>query len=53
MSFFVLPFEIEDDRRSNSKYYIPKVERKDYNVMIDVKSLFDQPILMVLNIWKY
>ena len=27
---FVLSFENEDDRRSNSNYYLPKVEIKDY-----------------------
>ena len=40
---FVLSFESEDDRRSHSNYYLPKVEVKDYNVMIDGKNLFDQP----------
>ena len=41
---FVLSFEKEDDRASLSNYYLPKVERKDYNVMIDDKNFFDQPI---------
>ena len=41
--FFVLSFENEDDRTSYSTYYLPKVEIKGYNVMIDGKS-FDQPI---------
>ena len=40
----VLSFENEDDRTSHSTYYLPKVEIKDYNVMIDGKNLFDQPI---------
>ena len=43
---FVLSFENEDDRRSHSNYCLPKVEVKDYNVMIDMidgKNLFDQP----------
>ena len=39
---FVLSFENEDDRRSHSGYYLPKVEIKDYNVMTDGKKLFDQ-----------
>ena len=34
---FVLSFENEDDRTSHSTYYLPKVEIKDYNVMIDGK----------------
>ena len=42
--FFVLSFENENDRTSHSTYYLPKVEIKDYNVMIDGKNIFDQPI---------
>ena len=41
---FVLSFENENDRISHSNYYLPKVQIKDYNVMIDGKSFFDQPI---------
>ena len=41
---FVLSFENEDDRISHSMYYLPKVEIKDYNVMIDGRNVFDQPI---------
>ena len=41
---FVLSFENEDDRTSHSTYYLPKVELKDYNVMIDGRNFFDQPI---------
>ena len=41
---FVLSFENENDRTSHSTYYYPKVEIKDYNVMIDGKNFFDQPI---------
>ena len=40
----VLSFENEDDRISHSNYYLPKVEIKDYNVRIDGKNFFDQPI---------
>ena len=39
---FVLSFENEDDRTSHSTYYLPKVEIKDYNVMVDHKNIFDQ-----------
>ena len=39
---FVLSFE--NDRTSHSTYYLPKVEIKDYNVMIDSRNFFDQPI---------
>ena len=38
---FILSFENEDDRTSHSTYYLPKVEIKDYNVMIDGKNFFD------------
>ena len=38
---FVLSFENEEDRTSFSEYYVPKVEIKDFNVFIDVKSFFD------------
>ena len=41
---FALSFENENDRTSHSTYYLPKVEIKDYNVMIDVKNFFDRPI---------
>ena len=41
---FVLSFENEDDRTSHSTYYLPKVEIKDYNVMIDGKNVVHQPI---------
>ena len=36
--------ENDDQRTSNKRYYIPNVKIKDYNVMIDGKNLFDQPI---------
>ena len=41
---FVLSFENKNDRTSHSTYYLPKVEIKDYNVMIDGKNLFVEPI---------
>ena len=41
---FVLSFENKNDRISHSTYYLPKVEIKDYNVMIDEINFFDQPI---------
>ena len=41
---FVLSFENENDRTSHSTYYLLREEIKDYNVMIDGKNLFDQPI---------
>ena len=41
---FVLSFENEDDRTSFSKYYVPSVLIKNFNVLIDGKGLFDMPI---------
>ena len=41
---FVLSFKNESDGTSHSTYYLPKVEIKDYNVMVDGRNLFDQPI---------
>ena len=41
---FILSFENENERTSHSTYYLPKVEIKDYNVMIDGNFFFDQPI---------
>ena len=40
---FVLLFENRTDRKVNTKYYIPKVEIKDY-VITDAKIFFDNPI---------
>ena len=41
---FVLSFENEDDRTSYYKYYLPSVEIKDYNVLIDGNTFFELPI---------
>ena len=41
---FVLTFENEDDRTSFSKYYIPKVEIRDFNVLSDRKPFFEIPV---------
>ena len=41
---FVLSFENEEDRTSFSKYYVPKVEIKYFNVLIDGKRFFDVPV---------
>ena len=40
---FVLSFGNENDRTSFSRY-VPNVEIKDFNVLIDGKSFFDIPI---------
>ena len=41
---FVLAFENDAQRTSNKRYYIANVEIKDYNLMIDGKNFFDQPV---------
>ena len=41
---FALTFENEDDRTSFSKYYVPKVKIKDFNVLIDGKLFFEIPV---------
>ena len=41
---FVLAFENEDDRTSFSKYYVSKVEIKDFNLLIDGKPFFEIPV---------
>ena len=41
---FVLAFENDDDRTSNDQYYLPTVEIKDNNIMINGENFFDQPI---------
>ena len=37
---FVLLFENENDITSFSDYYVPNVQIKDFNVLIDIKSFF-------------
>ena len=41
---FALSFENENDRTSFSTYYVPNVQIKDINVLIDGKCFFDMPI---------
>ena len=36
--------ENKKDRKVHPKYYLPKLEIKDYNVVIDAESFFDQPV---------
>ena len=41
---FVLTFENENGRTSYYKYYMPSVEIKDYNVLIDDNAFFELPV---------
>ena len=37
----MLSFENEDNRTSFSNYYVPKIEIKDFNVLIDGNQFFE------------
>ena len=41
---FVLAFENHNYRTSDKRYYLPTVELKDYNIVINGENFFDQPI---------
>ena len=41
---FVLAFENDYDKTRSNEYYLPIVEIKDYNIMINGENFFDQPI---------
>ena len=43
-SFFVLAYENDAQRTSARRYYIPTVQLKDYNIIINSKNVLDQPI---------
>ena len=49
----VLSFEKEDNRTSDANYYLPKVEMKDCNVMIDGKNFFWSTKNSELKTWKF
>ena len=41
---FVFSFKNNTDRTVHRKYYLPTVETKDYNVMIDRQNFFSKPV---------
>ena len=41
---FILAFENDTQRTSHSGYYLPNVEIKKYNIVINGENFFDQPI---------
>ena len=41
---FALSFKNEEDRTSFSKYYVPNVQIKDFNVLVEGKRFFDMSI---------
>ena len=44
---FALSFETTTDRTIHRKYYLPTVEIKDYNVMINGQNFFHQPVKII------
>ena len=45
--FFLAYYATDDneaDTKYNKKYFLPKFKIKDYNVLIDGKNFYDQPI---------
>ena len=44
---FVLSCESKDDRNIDTNYFIPNLEIKDYNIIIDGKNLFDWQYKMI------
>ena len=49
---FVLWFENNDNRKVHNGYFLPKVEIKDYNVMIDGQKFSDQPVKNYLRVYN-
>ena len=40
------------ERDSHRKYFLPRVDIKDYNVLIDGRNFYDQKFLMILKNMK-
>ena len=44
---FILAYDATDDNnlgiKNNKKYFLPKAEIKNYNVLIDGRNFYDQP----------
>ena len=50
---FSLPFNANDNRNGHSRYYLLTAKVEDYNVMIDGRNFFDQPINNDIKTWKH
>ena len=37
-------FQNKDGRKSYMRYYLPLVEMKNYNVVMDIQNVFDEPV---------
>ena len=48
---YVLPFGNTTDKTGHTKYSLPIVEIKDYNIMIDGQNIFNQPVKSNLRIY--
>ena len=49
---FVLSFEGDESRKIYKQYFLPTGEIKDYNVVIDGRNFFDQPIKIDLKAYS-
>ena len=49
---FELSFENVADRTVHKRYYLPKLQTKDYNTMIDGTNFFDQAIKTYVKVYK-
>ena len=47
-----MSFKDADGQKGHKQYYLPTVEIKDYNVMIDGRNFFDQPMKDNLKAWN-
>ena len=47
--FFALPIENTAVTTGHTGYFLPTVEIKDYNVMIDQKNFFEKPVKKLHN----
>ena len=47
----VLSLENDNDKKGHKKYFLPKVEMEDYNVVIDGQNVFDQLVKSVMRIF--
>ena len=50
---FVLSFENNTGQASYTRYYLPRVDIKDHNVMINGQNFCDQPVKNDLIIWYH
>ena len=49
---FALTFNVNDNRAGHSRHFLPTAIVEDYNVMIDARNFFDQPIKNDIKIYE-